>query len=245
MIFPFFKKKEEKKRGPILVTDLHSHLIPGIDDGSKSMKESLELLRGMETLGYTKVITTPHIMIDAYRNTPNIIRNGLNDLRQASAQAGIKVEIEAGAEYYLDEGLSSHLQSGDVMSISGKYFLFETSYISKPMQMEEMIFEISSAGYIPILAHPERYRYIKDPQKEFARFKELGVLFQVNLNSFGGHYGRGAKNHAEYLSKHGLIDFLGSDVHHKKQVETLSQVFLSDAYRDIFSHNTILNETLN
>lgn len=244
MIFSFLKKKEKRTRGPILRTDLHSHLIPGIDDGSKSMEESLSLLQGMETLGYTKVITTPHIMIDAYRNTPKIIRSGLNDLRQASAKAGINVEIEAGAEYYLDEGLSDHLRSGDVMSIAGKYFLFETSYISKPIQMEEMIFEISSAGYVPVLAHPERYRYIKDPQKEFGRLKALGVLFQVNINSFGGHYGKGAKKNAEYLSKNGLIDFLGSDIHHKKQVETLKDVFYSESYNEIFIHNTIRNTML-
>ena len=241
MISSFFKKKE---RGPKLSTDLHSHLIPGIDDGSKSMEESLNLLHGMEDLGYTKVITTPHIMIDAYPNTPEIIRSGLHDLRLASKNAGINLKIEVGAEYYLDEGLMDHLQSNDVMSISGKYFLFETSYVSKPMQMEDMIFEISSAGYVPVLAHPERYRYIKDPQKEFGRFKELGVLFQVNLNSFGGHYGRGAKMHAEYLNKHGLIDFLGSDVHHKKQVETLMDIFYLDVYSEIFEKNTIRNDIL-
>jgi len=244
MIFSFFKKRKETKRGPILTTDIHSHLIPGIDDGSKSMEESMTLLRGMEALGYTKVITTPHIMIDAYQNTPKIIKKGLNDLRSAAKQSGINIEIEAGAEYYLDEGLFDHLQSGDVMSIAGKYFLFETSYISKPIQMEEMIFQISSAGYIPVLAHPERYRYIKDPQKEFGRFKELGVLFQVNLNSFGGHYGKGAKTHAEYLSKNGLIDFLGSDVHHKKQVETLEGIFYSEVYKEIFIDNSIRNSIL-
>lgn len=244
MISSFFKKKEVRKRGPVLTTDIHSHLIPGIDDGSKNMEESLHLLKGMEGLGYKKVITTPHIMLDAYQNTPEIIRNGLNDLRLAAKKLGINIEIEAGAEYYLDEGLFDHLQSNDVMSIAGKYLLFETSYISKPIQMEEMIFEISSAGYVPVLAHPERYRYIKNKEKEFGRLKELGVLFQVNLNSFGGHYGKGAKNHAEYLSENGLIDFLGSDIHHKKQVETLEGIFYSEVYKEIFIHNSIRNSIL-
>ena len=243
MIFSFFKKKEYK-RGPLLTTDLHSHLIPGIDDGSQNMEESITLLQGLEALGYKKVITTPHIMVDAYRNTPQIIKSGLDDLRKRATEEGIQIEIEAGAEYYLDEGLSDHLKSADVMSISNKYLLFETSYISKPMQMEEMIFEISSAGYIPLLAHPERYRYIREPKKEFERFKELGVLFQVNLNSFGGHYGKSAKSNAEYLSRHGMIDFLGSDVHHKKQVESLHNVFYSEVYKEIFKNNTIRNGVL-
>ena len=99
MIFPFFKKSQEKKRGPVLKVDLHSHFIPGIDDGSQSMKESLSLLKGMEALGYEKVITTPHIMIDVYRNTPQIIKEGLVALRKAAKAEEIKLEIEAAAEY--------------------------------------------------------------------------------------------------------------------------------------------------
>ncbi len=244
MIFSFFKKKEVKERGPQLKVDLHSHLIPGIDDGSQSMEESLSLLKGMEALGYEKVITTPHIMLDAYRNTPEIIRNGLVALREAAVKEGISIEIDAAAEYYLDDGFEDLLKKGDMLTIEGEYLLFETSYFAKPLQLEEMIFAISSSGYIPLMAHPERYRYIKDALKEYERFKELGVLFQVNLNSFSGHYGKDAKSKVNLLSREGMIDFLGSDVHHKKQVDTLSQVFVSEAYRDIFTHNNILNDTV-
>jgi len=244
MIFPFFGKKKEKEKGPVLKVDLHSHLIPGIDDGSASMEESLNLLRDMEALGYEKVITTPHIMFDAYKNTPKIIKEGLASLKEAAKSEGIKVEIEAAAEYYLDEGFYDHLHSSELMSIKGKYVLFETSYVSKPLQLEEMIFEISAAGYTPLMAHPERYRYIKDPLQEYTRLKELGVMFQVNLNSFGGHYGRSAKHLADFLSKEGMISFLGSDVHHKKHVETLSGIFHSDDYSRLFKNNTILNDEL-
>ena len=245
MIFPFFKKKNTKENAPRLQIDLHSHLIPGIDDGAQTMEESIVLLKGMSALGYKKVITTPHIMLDAYRNTPEIIKEGLYTLRQAAREKNIEIEIEAAAEYYLDDGFYTLLNKGDMMTIKGEYLLFETSYISKPLALEDMIFEIGAAGYKPLMAHPERYRYIKDPEKEYRRLKELGVMFQVNLNSFLGHYGKSAKALANFLSKEGMIDFLGSDVHHKKQVDTLSKVFLSDAYRDIFNRNTILNETLN
>lgn len=248
MIFPFFGKKKEEKQGhldvPTLTVDLHSHLIPGIDDGSKNMEESLTLLRGMEALGYKKAITTPHIMFDAYRNTPKIIREGLASLRNAAKAEGIEVEIEAAAEYYLDEGFYDHLHSGEVMSIQGKYLLFETSYISKPLKLEEMIFGIVTAGYTPLMAHPERYRYIKDPLQEYKRLKDLGVMFQVNVNSFGGHYGKSAKSLADFLSKEGMIDFLGSDVHHKRHVETLGDVFQSETYSAIYNHNTIRNDEL-
>jgi len=246
MIFPFFKKRKKKKISapPHLYIDLHSHLIPGIDDGSKDMQESLLLLKGMKDLGYEKVITTPHIMVDVYRNNREIIMNGLEALREAAKENGIEIEIEAAAEYYLDDGFPDLLDAGEMLTFSGEYLLFETSYMAKPIQMEEMIFGISSAGYQPVMAHPERYRYIKDPKKEYGRLKELGVLFQVNLNSFSGHYGRAAKDQAIFLSKNGMIDFLGSDVHHIKQVETLAHVFSSNTYRDIFEYNTIRNNIL-
>ena len=244
MIFSFFKKRKEKKRGPVLKVDPHSHFIPGIDDGSQSMEESLSLLRGMEALGYEKVITTPHIMVDVYRNTPKIIKEGLLSLREAAKAEGIQVEIEAAAEYYLDEGFYDHLHSGEVMSINNKYLLFETSYVSKPLQLEEMIFEILAAGYIPLMAHPERYRYVEDPLKEYSRFKELGALLQLDLNSLGGHYGKDAKKKAEILSENGMIDFLGSDVHHLKQTRFLDDVFKSENYARVWENNTILNDTL-
>lgn len=242
-IFPFFKK-QEKVRGPVLKVDLHSHFIPGIDDGSKSMEESLSLLKAMAALGYKKVITTPHIMVDVYRNTPQIIKEGLISLREAAKAEGIQIEIEAAAEYYLDEGFYDHLKSGEVMSIENKYLLFETSYVTKPLQLEEMIFEISAAGYTPIMAHPERYRYVSDPLKEYSRFKELGVLFQLDLNSLGGHYGKDAKKKAEILSDKGMIDFLGSDIHHLKQTKFLDDVFMSENYARVWEKNTILNDTL-
>lgn len=244
MIFPLFKKTKKQFRGTVLRVDLHSHLIPGIDDGSQSMEESLKLLRGMVALGYEKVITTPHIMLDAYRNTPEIIKKGLMSLREAAKNEGIEVEIEAAAEYYLDDGFYTLLQKGNMLTINGEYLLFETSYFAKPLQLEEMIFAIASAGYKPLMAHPERYRYIKDLKKEYGRFKELGVMFQSNLNSLAGHYGKDAQQKVNFLSKEGWIDFLGSDIHHKKQVETLENVFTSKAYVEVFDHNTILNDTL-
>ena len=243
-MFSFFKKKYQPKRGPVLSVDIHSHFIPGVDDGSQSMEESLTLLKGMSDLGYKKVITTPHIMVDAYKNTPEIIKSGLADVQRVLVQEGIDIEIDAAAEYYLDDGFLPLLEQGNLMPVSDTYLLFETSYISKPLQLEEMIFEIGAAGYTPLMAHPERYRYIRNPEKEYTRLKDLGVKFQVNLNSFGGHYGKSAQTLVGYLKEKGMIDFLGSDVHHKKQVETLSEIFVSEVYHDIFSKNKILNDLL-
>jgi len=246
MIFPFWKKKEKtvKRRGPQLRVDIHSHLIPKIDDGSQSIEESLTLLKGLEALGYEKLIITPHIMSDSYQNDATNIGQGLQQLRELVKNENLSLKLEAGAEYYLDDAFLTALKKPDVMSIAGKYILFESSYISKPWQMEEMIFAIGEAGYQPILAHPERYRYIQDPQQEYGRWKELGVLFQVNLNSFGGHYGRSAEVLAQYLNEAGMIDFLGSDTHHKKHIDSLLEIFHMEVYHKIFKKNTIKNDLL-
>ncbi len=244
MRFSFFKKKEKKVYGSKLKVDIHSHLIPGLDDGCRTVEESLILLNGLRTAGYEKIITTPHIMSDSYPNSLATIMSGLKQLKVAMKDAGISIVIEAGAEYYLDEYFCDEMKKEDIMTIGGKYVLFESSYVSKPLQMEKMIFAIGEAGYEPLLAHPERYRYIKDPEKEYRRLKDLGVHFQVNLNSFGGHYGRRAKVLAEFLCNAGMIDFLGSDAHHKKQVDTLHKVFQMEVYHRIFRLNHIKNDEL-
>ncbi|MDM5270969.1 capsular biosynthesis protein [Sulfurovum sp. zt1-1] len=245
MIFSFFKKKKKHTEGVVreLCTDIHSHLIPGIDDGSKDIGESIILLRAMSELGYKKVITTPHIMSDGYKNTSQNILEGLKALRSAAKGENIDLEINAAAEYYLDDGFYNQLKDQEILSV-GDYLLIETSYISKPLQFDEMIFDIQASGFKPMLAHPERYRYIKDLKREYKAMKDKGIYFQVNLNSFSGHYGKEAKRKADFLSKAGMIDFLGSDVHHMKQVETLSEVLNSEILSTIYSNNTILNDSL-
>lgn len=242
MMFGLFKSKAVEV--PHLEVDIHSHFIPAIDDGSQSMQESISMLKAIENLGYKKLITTPHIMADSYQNTPTTIRQGLANLRQVMQQEDITLQIEAAAEYYIDDGFLRLLERGDILTIADTYLLFETSYISKPLQLEEVIFEIAAAGYTPLMAHPERYRYIKDPQKEYTRLKDLGVMFQSNINALGGHYGKSAKALIGFLSEHGMIDFLGSDAHRIKHIHTLPAIFQSKAYHKLLKHNTILNHRL-
>ena len=245
-MFSFFKKKEKIKEVATcqLSVDIHSHLIPGIDDGSKSLEESMLLLRMLAELGYKKVITTPHIMSDYYKNDYETIMKGRDLLRDTVKKEGIKIEIDAAAEYYLDEKFYDEMKKENILSINGKYVLFETSYMSKPLQLEEMIFAIGEAGFTPLLAHPERYRYIKEPEKEYGRLKELGVMFQLNLNSLGGHYGKQAKALATYLVEAGLVDFIGSDTHHKKHLESFARLLSSKECHQLLQYNTILNDTL-
>jgi len=244
MAFWIFGKKDKRASKYTLSIDIHSHILPAIDDGSKSLEESIVMLRAMQEVGYSKVITTPHVMVDVYRNTPKIVRKKLVLLQEEARTRGLDIEIEAAAEYYLDDGFLGHLNSGDVLSFGDGYLLFETSYMDRPINMEDMIFEIQSAGFKPVLAHPERYRYINDLGGEYSRLKELGVLFQLNLNSLIGGYGKNAKQKAEFLVKQGLISFLGSDAHGLRHIEGVKQAKSIEMFDVIFKNNTILNDTL-
>lgn len=242
MIFSFFEKKKPLDIKSLKV-DLHSHLIPSIDDGAKDIDESISMIKALYSLGYQKLITTPHIMSDGYKNNAQIIKDGLGIIKDSLLKEDIDIAIDIAAEYYLDDGFLDKLSNSELLTIGGRYLLFETSYISKPIKLEDMIFAISTAEYIPLMAHPERYRYIKD-MKEYHRFKELGIMFQVNINSFGGYYGKDAQKKAIYLSKSGMIDFLGSDIHHIKQIQMLKKVLKSKEYQQIFENNNILNDML-
>ena len=247
MAFWIFGKKDKKEDGVSefkLSTDLHSHMLPAIDDGSQSLEESINMLRAMQGAGYSKVITTPHIMVDVYRNTPKTVREKLEFLREEASLQGLSVVIDAAAEYYLDDGFLEHLSSGDVLSFGDNYLLFETSYVDRPINMEDMIFEIQSAGYKPVLAHPERYRYINDMEVEYSKLKDLGVLFQINLNSLIGGYGKSAKQKAEFLIKRGFVNFLGSDAHGVKHIEGVKKAKKLDIFDTIFRNNNILNDSL-
>jgi tyrosine-protein phosphatase YwqE len=208
--------------------DMHSHILPGIDDGSENLELSLELVQAMQALGYRKLIMTPHIMSDFYKNTPEIIREKLQLLRQAVKEAGIEMELDCAAEYYLDEGLLQKLEHGEeLLTFGDNYLLFETSFLNEPLNLREVIFKMRSNGYNPVLAHPERYTYFYGKFDALVALREYGVLFQVNLNSLTGYYSPGAKEYAERLIDKGLVDFMGSDTHGVKHATNLHRVLSS------------------
>lgn len=205
-----------------LGADMHSHLIPGIDDGSKSMEESLELLRRLEGFGLKKVITTPHIMSEYYRNTPEIIGMGLEDLRKAAKAEGISLQLEAAAEYYMDEIFLEKVKGEEPMLTFGdNYILVETGFINKPQMLLDIIFNLEMAGYKPILAHPERYQYLIADKKLQEELIERKLLFQVNLLSLTGFYSKQVKDFAEMLVDRGVVSLLGTDCHNARYLDML------------------------
>jgi len=219
-----FKKEPvlEPANLSLLKTDLHSHLIPAIDDGSKSLEDSINMIRTFKEMGYSKVITTPHVMSDFYKNTPETILGGLEKVREELKRQSIDVEIEAAAEYYLDETLEPQIKTGKLLTFGKNYLLFELPFMTEPPNLASFIFELQTNGYNPILAHPERYGFY---YKEFEKYRELsekGVHLQINILSLVGHYGPEAQKIAERLIDEGLVTFLGSDCHnvmHQQGIE--------------------------
>ncbi len=229
---------------PQITTDIHSHLIPGIDDGSKSMDESIEMIESFVSQGYTKLITTPHIMSHRYPNSRAILEEGLVTLKDELQKRDIKIEVEVASEYYLDETVMALVEQRDIMTFGDNYMLFEMSYVQPLHHLEEMIFEIKVAGYTPVLAHPERYVYMHNDFNKYLRLKEKGVLLQVNIPSLGGYYSKPIQKVAKKIAEAGLIDFLGSDAHKVRHLHALEQVKAHKAYAKVFENNTILNNTL-
>ena len=229
---------------PSITTDIHSHLIPGIDDGAQTMEQSIEMIEAFIDLGYTKLITTPHIMSHRFPNTRAILEEGLVLLQKELQERNMQMEIEIASEYYLDETVMELVEQRDIMTFGKNYMLFEMSYVQPLHHLEEMVFEIKVAGYTPVLAHPERYVYMHDDFSKYERLKEKGLLFQLNVPSLGGYYSKPVQKAAKRLVDEGMVDFIGSDAHKMAHLSALKAVRTKKTYANIFTNNTILNNTL-
>jgi len=222
-MFGLFKKKEGKKEITFdyssIVVDMHSHVLPGIDDGAQNLEESIFLIKQMMALGIKKIIATPHIMVDYYRNTAETINGALEVLKAGLIKENLNIEVQAAAEHYFDETFEARVDDGKLMIMGDNYVLFEFSFINKPNNTIPVIQKLRDLGYKPILAHPERYPYMD--LEQFKQLHDWGVDFQLNTISLTGYYGREAKKIAEELIDNQLIDFISSDMHHPRHAEAL------------------------
>ena len=240
--------KKEPALGPadlsVLEVDVHSHFIPGIDDGSQSMEQTIELLQAMAELGYRKVVTTPHNMADGYKNSPEIILGGLERVRDEIKRLGIAMEIDAAAEYYLDHELETKISEGRVLTFGNKMLLFELPFISEPSQLLQVIFHMQTLGYKPVLAHPERYSFWYNDFTKFERLKDGGVLFQLNLIALSGAYGPQCREIAERLIDGGHYELLGSDCHSMGHVQAIKNTLHKPYLHKLIASGKLLNRTL-
>jgi protein-tyrosine phosphatase len=226
-MFNLFKKKSANTtvvNSLPITTDIHSHILPGIDDGSPNVETSLKLVKGMQALGIKKMIATPHVIADLYRNTPETISQSLNILASALAEEQIEMELKAAAEYMLDDYFVKLLRSGSrLLTLHKNIVLTEQSYATPTANVNEIAFELISSGYRPIMAHPERYAFYHNNYQAYAHLKDMGFLLQVNLLSLTGYYGKPVAKAARYLLENDLADLVGTDLHHERHLQLFNK----------------------
>lgn len=244
--FGLFNKTLPTASLGILRTDIHSHFIPGIDDGSKDTAESLQMLEEMITLGYKKIITTPHIISDSYKNTPEIIMHGLEKLKKAALNAELPIDIEAAAEYYVDFEFEKAVKANNKLLTFGKknYLLWEMSFMNPPDKINETVFELQMRDYKPVLAHVERYPYWQKDYSKYEEMKDRNVLLQMNLYSLGGYYGPETRKASHWLIDKDMISFLGSDCHHAGYINGLKEILTDKYLHKLLASTKLLNATL-
>jgi protein-tyrosine phosphatase len=203
--------------------DIHSHLLPGIDDGAKDLNASIDLIEKMSSYGIKSFITTPHILGDVYPNTPEIIKSKLQTVKNELLKRNITdIAIDAAAEYMMDEQFSEMIEKDEkLLTLKDNNVLVEMSYFNAPINLYEVLFQLQLKGYKPVLAHPERYNYYHTDFKSYHKLKQAGCLFQLNLLSLTDHYGKGVQKTAEKILKENLYDFVGTDTHHQRHLDIL------------------------
>lgn len=245
-MFGFFKKKKvtPEFNFSTIGTDIHSHIIPGIDDGAQTLNDSLLLAKKFKALGYKKLIATPHIMADYFRNTPDTINRALDVLRKGLQEIQLDLEVEAAAEYYLDETFEKKIRQKEVLTFGDNYLLFELSYINPPQNLTDFIKLIKDTGYKPVLAHPERYPYYYGSIENLYQIKETGCLLQLNSIALTGYYGKGTNKVAEEMVENHLVDFIGSDMHHLKHATALEESLNTTAMQTLLIMHQLNNALL-
>lgn len=224
-MFSFFKKSKPEPVSESFfpfTTDIHSHILPEIDDGAPDLETSIELIQGLISLGVKRSIATPHVISDLYRNNPQTINKALSALKTELVSREIDFELHAAAEYMLDSSFFELLEKDEpLMTLKDKIILTEFSYASRPDDPARHSFEINLAGYTPILAHPERYPYYYGNNEIYHRFVDLGFMLQINILSLTGHYGKEAAKACHYMLKNELVSFVATDLHHEKHMMML------------------------
>lgn len=199
--------------------DIHSHILPGIDDGSRHIDETTDMLKEAEQVGFKGIITTPHYF-EGYYDVDEATREQIiSNVKAKMVAQRINVDLYIGNEIYITEDTMDNVKAKRASSLNNsKYVLVEFDLNVKPMNMLNMIFKILKEKYVPILAHPERYRFVQKDPTMLHELATNGVLLQCNYGSFVGVYGRKAEIIAKKLLKNDMISFLGTDTHRAKSI---------------------------
>ncbi len=241
----FGKKDADVFDYGLLHADMHSHLLPAVDDGSPDLATSAEMIKGLTALGFKKLITTPHIMWDMYQNTRPDLEKRFDALKEYLINEGITVDIRLAAEYFLDDNLKKLLARKEpLLTIHENRVLVEFSLASEPMDLKEILFEMLLQGYQPVIAHPERYIYYERHKSFFEELKIAGYYFQLNLMALAGTYGKSARELAHYFIKHNYYELAGTDLHNKQQLTHLRHHSIAAGLKPLLDSGKLLNREL-
>ena len=242
----FSGNKTEHTDFSALGADMHAHIIPGIDDGSQDVATSIAMIKGLQELGFSKFISTPHIMPGVFNNDEESIRAATELLNQ-SAPKETGTTVQYAAEYYIDDDFPQMVNSGKpLLTFGDQYVLVEANMMSRTRNLEEALFELRLRGLRPILAHVERYPYMYEHHRldQYEKLRDADVLLQVNLRSFTGNYGEIQKRIARHLADAGMISFLGTDLHNPAQLAIIRESMLDQHVQNLLKSGDLLNNTL-
>ena len=227
-----------------MIVDIHNHILPGIDDGAKTVKESVDLIRGFSEMGITNLVATPHIMSNLYPNTKETISASMDFLTNEMVSNDLKdISIEAAAEHMIDENFEELLERGGVMPMRKQYLLVEMSYLQASINFDNATQSIMKKGFFPILAHPERYGYWHTNKSKYSAYKKKGIQYQLNILSLSDYYGPEVHNVALNLLDHGLFDYIATDIHRTEQIDYLKEIQIKASLLD--GVIPLINNTIN
>ena len=229
-MFSFLRKSKNPEQ-LFWHTDMHCHVVPGVDDGSPDVETSLELLERMASWGLTRIIATPHMTQDTFENTPDILDPALHELQMAAQKTLPSLDISRSCEHRVDDFFISQLEKGLILPFPGNYILVENSFAQEPWNIESILFDLKIKGYKPIMAHPERFLYYHRNRERYRHLHDAGNLFQINILSLAGHYGSSTKKVAEWMLSEGMVDFIGTDLHKHSHADAIEAYLCSRDYR--------------
>lgn len=230
MVFDFLFKR--KKVELPFQTDIHCHIIPGVDDGSPDLETSAMLLERMNEMGYRRIFASPHVTQDTFENTPETLAEPTEKLHAEISRRGIDIELHRHAEYRIDDFFLRQHNEQKLTPMPGDYILVENSFSQEPYNMDQVIFDLKMEGLNPILAHPERYMYYaKGNPRRYRDLFDSGLMFQINLLSLAGRYGRTIRSMALELLEKGMVDFIGTDIHRESHVKLIEEYINSRNFR--------------
>lgn len=240
-MFNFLKRRSLVTDISWLGVDIHSHILPGIDDGAQSLEQSLVYINSLQALGFEKLFFTPHIFSELYPNNESTINSAFNLVKDALLNKNYEMIIGVAAEHMIDHNFTIE---SNLLCLPSKHILIEMSYLSETPNIENVIFNLQIGGYTVILAHPERYKFYHKERERYHRLKEMGCLFQLNLLSVVGYYGKDEQQAFNYLFKNNLYDLVATDLHHDRHLNLITKFIKNGQLFDAIGNYKFKNREL-